>query len=121
MQPSTLYASASDVSGQSLPLKAFEPTIEIRDRKTRSVYIEAPFSVETGEAERIAVDWTAKGGSGGTSRAYPSIPVSSTSFDYSLVESHLHTQRAAVKMLHDRIMLLVQYVSGVIAGQWLSV
>ena len=68
MQPSTLYAAASDVSGQSLPLKAFEPTIEIRDRKSRSVFIEAPFSVETGEAERIAVDWTAKGGSSGTSR-----------------------------------------------------
>ncbi|KAI0374471.1 COP9 signalosome subunit 6 [Pilatotrama ljubarskyi] len=99
LQPSTVFAASADASGQSLPLKAYEPTLEIRDRKSRSVFVEVPFSVETGEAERIAVDWTAKGGSGGTS-----------------LESHLQTQRAAVKMLHDRILLLVKYVSDVIAG-----
>ena len=53
-----------------LPIKAYEPTIEIRDRSSRSVYIEAPFTVETGEAERIAVDTTARGGEGGTSRRF---------------------------------------------------
>lgn len=68
MQPSTVFAKAADASGQSLPLKAYEPTVEIRDRKSRSVFIEASYSVETGEAERIAVDWAAKGGEGGTSR-----------------------------------------------------
>ena len=65
LQPSTVGASAAN---QHLPLKAYEPTIEIRDRSSRSVFIEAPFTVETGEAERIAVDWTARGGEGGTSR-----------------------------------------------------
>lgn len=35
-----------------------------RDRKSRTVYIEAPYKIETGEAERIAVDSTAKGGEG---------------------------------------------------------
>ncbi|KAH7048526.1 COP9 signalosome subunit 6 [Auriculariales sp. MPI-PUGE-AT-0066] len=69
-----------------LPIKAYEPTLEIRDRKSRAVYVEAPFDIETGEAERIAVDWTAKGGAGGTS-----------------LTSYLATQRAAIKMLHDRI------------------
>lgn len=34
------------------------------------MFIEAPFKVETGEAERIAVDWTAKGGGGSTSCKY---------------------------------------------------
>lgn len=63
LQPST--AAVSDT--QSLPFKAYEPTIEIRDRKTRAVFVEASYTVETGEAERIAVDWTARGGSGGTS------------------------------------------------------
>jgi COP9 signalosome complex subunit 6 len=82
-----------------LPIKAYEPTIEIRDRSSRSVYIEAPFNVETGEAERIAVDTTARGGEGGTS-----------------LESHLQTQRAAVKMLHDRILVLVNYVKAVLSG-----
>ncbi|PSR80732.1 hypothetical protein PHLCEN_2v6648 [Hermanssonia centrifuga] len=98
LQPSTALATSSDNS-QSLPFKAFEPTVEIRDRRSRSVFIEAPFTVETGEAERIAVDWTARGGSGGTS-----------------LETHLQTQRAAVKMLHERILLLVKYVTEVIVG-----
>ena len=57
-----------NVTPGHLPIKAYEPTIEIRDRSSRSVYIEAPFTVETGEAERIAVDTTARGGEGGTSR-----------------------------------------------------
>lgn len=101
LQPSSTNSiPASDVLGQTLPFTAYEPTVEIRDKKTRSVFIEASFKVETGEAERIAVDWTAKGGVGGTS-----------------LESHLQTQRAAVKMLHERILILVQYVTNVIAGQ----
>ncbi|KAH9004236.1 COP9 signalosome subunit 6 [Lactarius hatsudake] len=88
----------ANVTPGHLPLKAYEPTIEIRDRSSRSVYIEAPFTVETGEAERIAVDTTARGGEGGTS-----------------LESHLQTQRAAVKMLHDRILVLVNYVKAVLS------
>ncbi|KAG0709093.1 maintenance of mitochondrial structure and function-domain-containing protein [Suillus ampliporus] len=100
LQPSTIAPSSSDITGQTLPFKAYEPTIEIRDKKTRSVFIEAPYKVETGEAERIAVDWTAKGGGGSTS-----------------LESHLQAQRAAVKMLHERILVLVQYVTNVITGQ----
>jgi len=90
----------ADGTGLALPLKAYESTVEIRDRSSRNVFVEASFSVETGEAERIAVDWVAKGGEGGTS-----------------LESHLQTQRAAVKMLHDRIQLLIQYVAGVITGE----
>ncbi|KAG1716328.1 hypothetical protein ID866_812 [Astraeus odoratus] len=60
-------SSSSDITGQALPFKAYEPSVEIRDKKTRSVFIEVPFKVETGEAERIAVDWTARGGGGSTS------------------------------------------------------
>jgi len=62
------------------------------------MFIEVPYNVETGEAERIAVDWTARGDGPGTS-----------------LESHLQTQRAAVKMLHERLLVLVQYVTDVIA------
>ncbi|THH12163.1 hypothetical protein EW145_g159 [Phellinidium pouzarii] len=93
------YDSSKSDGGQALPLKAYEPTVEIRDRSSRIVFVEVSYSIETGEAERIAVDWTAKGGEGGTS-----------------LSSHLQTQRAAVKMLHDRIQLLIQYVSGVVDG-----
>lgn len=105
--------AASDVG--SLPFKAYEPTIEIRDRKSRSVFVEASFTVETGEAERIAVDWTARGGERGTSRKSTRNKLCPLLI-YITVESHLQTQRAAVKMLHDRILLLVKYVTDVIAG-----
>ena|ERR1700720_4430381 len=58
---------ATSVNAQTLPFKAYEPTIEIRDRKSRAVFVEAAYNVETGEAERIAVDWTSRGGGSGTS------------------------------------------------------
>ncbi|KAG5648221.1 hypothetical protein DXG03_006178 [Asterophora parasitica] len=99
LQPNINLVSAS-VNAQTLPFKAYEPSVEIRDRKSRSVFIEVPYNVETGEAERIAVDWTARGGGSGTS-----------------LESHLQTQRSAVKMLHERIVVLVRYVADVIADQ----
>ena len=67
LQPAHKLASA-DPTAQSLPFKAYEPSMDMRGGKTRSVFIEASFNVETGEAERIAVDWTAKGGASGTSR-----------------------------------------------------
>lgn len=41
----------------------------------------------------------------------------SRSTERALVESHLQTQRAAIKMLHERILVLVQYVTEVIAGK----
>ncbi|KAF8649907.1 hypothetical protein AX16_005666 [Volvariella volvacea WC 439] len=89
------------ITSQTLPIKAYEPSIEIKERTSRSVYLEVPYTVETGEAERIAVDWTSRGGGSGTAS----------------LESHLQNQRAAVKMLHERILLLVKYVTDVIAGQ----
>uniref|UniRef100_A0A0W0FAP3 COP9 signalosome complex subunit 6 n=1 Tax=Moniliophthora roreri TaxID=221103 RepID=A0A0W0FAP3_MONRR len=100
LQPGTTLTGSVDGKSQDLPFKAYEATVEIRERTSRSVFIEAPYTVETGEAERIAVDWTARGGGSGTS-----------------LESHLQTQRAAVKMLHDRILVLVQYVTDVISEQ----
>jgi len=100
LQPSTTLVGSADGTSQNLPFKAYEQTFEIKDRTSRSVFVEAAYNVETGEAERIAVDWTAKGGGSGTS-----------------LESHLQTQRAAVKMLHDRILVLVQYVTSVIAAE----
>ncbi|KAF9459420.1 maintenance of mitochondrial structure and function-domain-containing protein [Collybia nuda] len=99
LQPNVNAISMS-INAQALPFKAYEPSIEMRDRKSRSVFIEASYNVETGEAERIAVDWTARGGGSGTS-----------------LESHLQTQRSAVKMLHERILVLVKYVTDVISGQ----
>ena len=59
-----------DTSSGGLPFKVYKPSIEIKDRMSRSVFVEASYNVETSEAERIAVDWTARGGGSGTSREW---------------------------------------------------
>ena len=61
---------STDVNAQKLPIKVYEPTMDFHGGKARAVYIEVPYNVETGEAERIAVDWTARGGGSGTSRTW---------------------------------------------------
>ncbi|KAG9104623.1 hypothetical protein FRC06_000769 [Ceratobasidium sp. 370] len=97
-----LTPTSNEAQGQleTLPLLAFESTIEIKDRKSRTVFQEVSWKIQTGEAERIAVDWTARGGGGEDD-----------------LTSHLQTQRAAYKMLHDRIVVLVQYVADTLAGK----
>ncbi|KAG6889369.1 hypothetical protein C0995_001434 [Termitomyces sp. Mi166 len=89
----TTFELAVEDDGESVDL---EFLVSRRDQ----LFIEVPYKVETGEAERIAVDWTARGGGTGTS-----------------LESHLQTQRSAVKMLHERILVLVKYITDVISGQ----
>ena len=49
-----------DTSSGGLPFKVYEPSIEIKDQMSRSVFVEASYNVEAGEAEQITVDWTAK-------------------------------------------------------------
>ena len=66
---------STDVNAQTLPIKVYEPTMDFHGGKARAVYIEVPYNVETGEAERIAVDWTARGGGSGTSCALWITPV----------------------------------------------
>lgn len=67
LQPNLHLATSTDSNASTLPFKAYEPSVELKDRVSRSVYIEVPYTVETGEAERIAVDWTSRGGGSGTS------------------------------------------------------
>lgn len=43
----------------------------------------------------------------------------SDAFLHIIVASHLQTQRSAIKMLHDRIQVLVEYVASVVAGMYL--
>ncbi|CUA72438.1 COP9 signalosome complex subunit 6 [Rhizoctonia solani] len=98
LTPTSKEAQGSQL--ETLPILAFEPTFEIKDRKSRTVFAEISWRIQTGEAERIAVDWTARGGGGEDD-----------------LTSHLQTQRAAYQMLHDRIVLLVQYVADVLEGK----
>ncbi|KAJ9112465.1 hypothetical protein QFC20_002253 [Naganishia adeliensis] len=96
-----------------IPVRIFESALGANDdlniggdaiTTTRGFqFIELKYTVETGEAERIAVDGAAKAGdedgSGGSA----------------LVTS-LTTQRNAVAMLHERMRVLLTYIVGVING-----
>ncbi|EIW66891.1 hypothetical protein M231_05577 [Tremella mesenterica] len=83
-------------SSQSLPIKVYESAFT-EDGRTEGGLVPLDYGVETGEAERIAVDGVARG-----------------TTDESLVVGNLITQRNAVKMLYDRIRVLVQYVSATV-------
>ena len=121
LQPPTSSSTSApeNITSGSLPVKTYEPTVEFRDRKTYRAFIEARYDIQTGEAERIAVDWTAKGGGGGTSCGSLLSP---TFLPRGLirvsraVDSHLSTQKAAVSMLHDRVKVIAQYVKDVAQG-----
>ncbi|KZP00797.1 Mov34-domain-containing protein [Calocera viscosa TUFC12733] len=96
-----LSPTAITNASEDIPLHAYEAAVEIVERRSRTVLVEVGWKVETGEAERISVDWVARGGGeGGGSLA-----------------SHLQTQRAAISMLHERVLLLTRYLTGVLLGQ----
>jgi len=59
--PLFLQLAPSSLSyGKELPLTIYELNTEIIDNLPASLFIKAPYRVETGEAERIAVDHAAK-------------------------------------------------------------
>lgn len=84
-------------STQDLPLTVYEAALESRDENGKFVQLE--YGIETGEAERIAVDGVSRGGMGQS--------------DEGLVEGNLTTQRNAIRMLYERIEVLVKYISAV--------
>lgn len=54
--PLFLQLSPDAHSGKDLPLTIYESANEITDNQQVTVFIRAPYKVETGEAERVAVD-----------------------------------------------------------------
>ncbi|KGB76050.1 COP9 signalosome complex subunit 6 [Cryptococcus deuterogattii R265] len=90
---------ASD--SQALPLKIYESatvTDTTGETSEEGKFVELEYGIETGEAERIAVDGVAKGGTGEEDTAV----------------AHLTTQRNAIKMMYDRIEILLKYITGVV-------
>lgn len=83
---------------QNLPIQTYESSL-VEDTSGQAFFVQLPYNVETGEAERIAVDGATRGNS-----------------DESLVVGHLITQRNAIKMLYDKINVLLRYVAAVVDG-----
>lgn len=123
-----LAPPSSGITGKELPVTVYESTVELVDDKPEPVFVPTPYEIETGEAERVAVDHVSKpmdGGEGGaqSSRAFSSFlrfPCPSTFVDLHsaprAVLAALSTQRSALSMLHDRISLIHRYLLSLTAG-----
>ncbi|CAG8643187.1 4476_t:CDS:10, partial [Ambispora leptoticha] len=85
------------VTSKNLPITVYESIIDIIDGQANMLFIKAQYKIETGEAERIAVDHVAR-----TS--------SSDGIEGSSLIAHLTTQGNAIKMLHTRVKMLHRYL-----------
>ncbi|KAF9956360.1 GTP-binding protein Rho1 [Mortierella alpina] len=88
---------------RSLPITLYESIVDIVDNQPQPMFIKASYKVETGEAERIAVDHVAHA-------------ATHQEGESSLV-SHLSGQQNAIKMLDTRIKLLHEYLQHSVQGR----
>ncbi|KAK8843443.1 hypothetical protein IAR55_007100 [Kwoniella newhampshirensis] len=88
---------------QALPITIYEAALAEggKESEAEGKFVQLEYGIETGEAERIAVDGVSRGGMGGDG-------------EESTVVANLTTQRNAIRMLYERIAVLLQYISGVI-------
>eukprot|EP01123_Difflugia_compressa_P013173 TRINITY_DN5961_c0_g1_i1.p1 TRINITY_DN5961_c0_g1~~TRINITY_DN5961_c0_g1_i1.p1 ORF type:complete len:291 (-),score=40.48 TRINITY_DN5961_c0_g1_i1:152-1024(-) len=99
--PLFLLLDPDNKASQNLPISLLETTVKIVDDKPRIVFTKVPFSIETTEAERIAIDHVANVSTGGRS----------------LLTSHLSTLQSAVKMLNTRVKIITRFVQDTNAGK----
>ena len=78
------------------------------------LFVELPFSLATEEAERIGVDHVARVSTVGASS---SGNADAADAGPSLVSDHLTAQYSAIKMLHSRVKLIMDYVKAVDDGR----
>ncbi|XP_068687242.1 COP9 signalosome complex subunit 6-like [Montipora capricornis] len=87
-----------------LPISLYESVIDIVDGATRMLFVETQYTLATEEAERIGVDHVARLSNTGT-------------VDASTVSEHLLAQYNAIKMLHSRVKMILDYVKAVKNGE----
>ncbi|XP_053210717.1 COP9 signalosome complex subunit 6-like [Panonychus citri] len=83
-----------------LPVKMFETIIDIVNGEPKMLFVDLNYTIKTEEAERIGLDHVAK---------LSATPQGADSHS-SVVSEHLGCQLNAVKMLRDRISLVLAYV-----------
>lgn len=87
-----------------LPITVYESVIDLVNGEATMLFVEIPYTVATEEAERIGVDHVAR--------------VTTAEADTgSTVAEHLTAQHNAIKMLHNRVKILADYVKAVQAGE----
>lgn len=87
-----------------LPINLYESLMEIMEGQPHILYTKVTYSLATEEAERIGVDHIARSSVTGTSQT-------------SAVSEQLSAQYGAVKMLHARVRLVLDYLKAVQSGE----
>lgn len=83
-----------------LPVTLYESVIEMVNGEATMLFVEVQYTLATEEAERIGVDHVARMASNETGES-------------SLVAEHLSAQYNAIKMLHTRVKMILEYVKAV--------
>jgi len=87
-----------------LPVQLFESELRIINDEPTLLFSKVQYRIETGEAERIAVDHVARVSASGTA-------------DGSQLTAHLAGMHSAIKMLHSKIKNLTAYLHAVEKGE----
>ncbi|CAH1406474.1 unnamed protein product [Nezara viridula] len=87
-----------------LPVTCYESVIDLVDGEATMLFVELHYTLATEEAERIGVDHVARVSNNDATES-------------SLVAEHLSAQHSAIKMLHSRVKLVLEYLRGVETGQ----
>ncbi|XP_071798663.1 COP9 signalosome complex subunit 6-like [Asterias amurensis] len=87
-----------------LPISIYESVIDLVNGEATMLFVELPYTLATEEAERIGVDHVAR------------VTTNETS-ENSSVSEQLTAQHNAIKMLHSRVKLILDYVKAVQAGE----
>lgn len=87
-----------------LPVSIFESVVDLVNGEATVLFVQLEYTLATEEAERIGVDHVARVSSGDAS-------------DSSTVADHLQAQHSAIKMLHSRIKLILEYIAAVEKGE----
>lgn len=80
-----------------LPVKVYESIIDIVNGETKMLFVELTYTLSTEDAERIGVDHVAR-------------MSSNDAQENSLVAETLTVQFNAIKMLHSRVKMLLEYL-----------
>jgi len=95
-----------------LPISVFESVIDIVEGKATMLFVEIPFTLATEDSERIGVDHVARV----STVAAAAGPADAADMGPSVVSDHLTAQYSAIKMLHSRVRLIMDYVKAVDDG-----
>jgi len=88
---------------RELPLTLYESEVKMVDDSPTLVFTRVNYKIETGDAERIAVDHVAN--------------VGGASANVSMLTSHLSNLHNAIKMLHMRISIILEYLRQTTKGK----